>query len=216
MNCFDAGRRALVEACMAVFGTVGEMRRVNFQGKTDTLILSESLASMGFDREAITRGTERLKGHYFAALRRSLDEGSPRLLPGVVALLDRLAADPSVFLGLLTGNFRESAHIKLERFGLAAYFSFGAYGDDAEHRNDLPPVARELIARRFGLALPYRDMVIIGDTEHDINCARAHGAVALAVGTGWASREVLAAGDPDHYFDDLSDTTAVLRAIYGS
>ena len=82
-------------------------------------------------------------------------------------------------MGLLTGNFNESAMIKLEHFSIQNYFKFGAYGDDGEHRNHLPYVAKKRINQLTGMDIKFEDMIIIGDTVHDITCAKYVGAVLL-------------------------------------
>ena len=68
------------------------------------------------------------------------------LMPGVRELLDALAPRDDVYLALLTGNYEAGARLKLEYFDLWRYFSCGAFGDDAPHRNGLVPKA--LAARR--------------------------------------------------------------------
>jgi phosphoglycolate phosphatase len=52
---------------------------------------------------------------------------------------------------------------------------------------------------------------VIGDTPLDIRCARAIGARAVAVATGWHSTSELAAHEPDLLLTDLSDATALLE-----
>jgi phosphoglycolate phosphatase len=205
-----------MQACTEVYGTIGAMDSVDFQGKTDPLILGESLAGTGFGAEEINHNIDELKARYFRYLGQNMEESGSVLLPGVVELLERLTGMESLFTGLLTGNFRDGARIKLGHFGLNRYFGFGVFGDDAAHRNDMPPIARRLLRERYEVDVPFGDIVIIGDTVHDIACARASGAVAVAVGTGWVEREVLLSLGPDHYFEDMSDTDGVLAAITGA
>jgi phosphoglycolate phosphatase len=213
LKCFGAGKRALARACREVFGTIGKMETVDFQGKTDPVILRESLGIMGYGDDDIARNIEELKRLYFSYLRLYMGDRSSVLLPGVEELLIRLSRTDTVITGVLTGNFSESAAIKLGHFDLNRFFRFGVFGDDAPVRNDMPPIARERLLRDFGLDLPYRDIVIIGDTVHDIACARSVGAVACAVGTGWAGRDILLSRGPDHYFEDLSDADRVMAAV---
>ena len=189
------------------------MKRVDFQGKTDPVILRESLGIWGFGSEADRDTVEKLKQRYFHYLGKYMYTHDSVVLPGIQPLLERLSGCPGAITGLLTGNFTESAHIKLQRFGLDRYFRFGAYGDDAQHRNGLPPVAKKILLERFDLDIPFEDMVIIGDTVHDITCARASGAVSISVGTGWTPRESLISENPDHFFDDLSDIDRVMDAV---
>ena len=215
IKCFGAGKRSLIRACEEVFGTVGTMEAVDFQGKTDPLILLESLRGMGYGEEDINRNLDALKRRYFHHLEINIRDGASVMLPGVEPLLERLSIQEGVMRGLLTGNFRESARIKLERFGLNRFFAFGVFGDDASLRNDMPPIARRMVRDLAGVDIEYCDMVIIGDTVHDIECARAVGAVSISVGTGWVDREILISLEPDHYFDDLTDTGSNLDAILG-
>ncbi len=215
LKCFGAGKKSLIEACREVFGTVGSMHAVDFQGKTDPLILLESLGIMGYREEDIHRNIDKLKSRYFEHLRTNIYDSSSVLLPGVEELLVRLSGSDSVMVGLLTGNFRESARIKLDRFNLNRFFTFGVFGDDASYRNDMPPIARSLIRESFNIDVPFHNIIIIGDTVHDIACAKSSGAVSISVGTGWVDRKVLLALDPDHFFEDLSDVDGVMKAILG-
>ncbi len=54
---------------------------------------------------------------------------------------------------------------------------------------------------------------VLGDTPHDIACARAFGARAVAVTTGGFSSEQLAEHTPDHLFEDFENTDVVLAAL---
>jgi phosphoglycolate phosphatase len=126
-------------------------------------------------------------------------------------LLRQLHGRRDVALGLLTGNIRAGARIKLGHFGLFDYFAFGGFGD---HHLDRDDVAREALAEvkaRFdGTVAPER-IWVVGDTPLDIRCARAIGARAVAVTTGWHSRAELEPHGPDLLLDDLSDPTPLLR-----
>ena len=61
--------------------------------------------------------------------------------------------------------------------------------------------------------MPHDRIFVLGDTPHDVSCARAVGAKAVAIATGNYSRELLAAAAPDFLFDDLSEVSAVLYAL---
>jgi phosphoglycolate phosphatase-like HAD superfamily hydrolase len=189
------------------------MEKIDFQGKTDPVILNESLHAMGFDNELIETKTESLKERYFHHLKNNIGRFPSVLLPGVRGLLDSLSDRKDILTGLLTGNFKESAMIKLGNYGLENYFGFGAFGDDAPVRNGLPPVAKKRINEKYSINIDFSSIYIIGDTVYDIECARAHGAVAVAVGTGWGDKSLLFDKNPEFYFDDLSDTDSVIKAI---
>ena len=66
----------------------------------------------------------------------------------------------------------------------------------------------------LGLELAARDLVVIGDTPADIECAHAVGALAIAVATGRYPVEALAEHGPEAVFSTLADTDAVLRVIF--
>ncbi len=99
------------------------------------------------------------------------------------------------------------AHRKLSAAGIDGPLRpfVGAYGSDAEDRDALVPVAQERAAQLAGLpdAWPSARTVIVGDTPHDISCARAAGAAVVAVTTGAYTAEALtdadavAAGSPE-------------------
>jgi phosphoglycolate phosphatase-like HAD superfamily hydrolase len=124
-----------------------------------------------------------------------------------------LAARENVFLGLVTGNFEEGARIKLEYFDLWRYFRCGAYGDDAQDRNALVPFALER-ARACGLdASSAHDVIVVGDTPHDVACARAAGAIPIGVATGSYSVDEIRASGADVVFQDLSDPEPFLALL---
>ncbi len=211
---FDgAGKRSLKRATEETFGTSGVMDSVHFQGKTDPLIVYESLIPVGISRETIDKKLELLKQKHFSFLDRYIRESQPILLPGVKELLERLNGAPGTLTGLLTGNFEGGARIKLKVFDLMDYFKFGVFSDDTPVRNQMPGIARKRIQDLFGWDIPYHDMFIIGDTPFDIECGKSAGAVTIAVGTGWTEREILQGHHPDYYFDDLADTSRVLKIL---
>jgi phosphoglycolate phosphatase-like HAD superfamily hydrolase len=129
--------------------------------------------------------------------------------------VEALAARDDVVVGLLTGNIEAGARIKLRPTGLWPHFRVGAYGSDDADRTRLPGVAAGRAEQLVGRVFRGPDTVIIGDTPRDIGCARAFGAKAIAVATGWHTVEDLVAHGPDHVFVDLSDRELALAAMVG-
>jgi phosphoglycolate phosphatase-like HAD superfamily hydrolase len=146
-------------------------------------------------------------------MRDGLTPGRGRLLPGVPELLEAVGREPHWVRALLTGNMTQMASIKLRHFGIEDCFVFGAFGEEAEDRNALAQVAVARAAGRFGV--PPERCVVVGDTEHDIACARAAGARVIAVATGQRNASLLAACEPDLLLEDLRDTAAVLEWARG-
>ncbi len=213
VNTGGAGRVAMTRAFQERSGPGASLAGVSFAGRTDRAIFRDALQANGLPWRQ--RDEEAFKQRYLHLLREEIGKPNPRqhVEPGVRELLDRLQARPDVVLGLLTGNWREGARIKLEHFGLFHYFRFGAFADDAEDRNRLPAVAVSRLKERTGQTLDPRDIYIIGDTPLDVACARGYGARSVSVATGLFSYEELAASHPDYLFRDLSDTAAFLAIL---
>lgn len=208
-----AGLRAMNRACEEILGHRDALDGVPVAGRTDWIILHDALRQIGrdLDDDLFTR----LRDRYLTHLREEIDrpaEGVKAVMPGIRLLLDELQARADVFLGLLTGNFEQGARIKLEHFGLWEYFRCGAFGDDHSDRNALVPFAVER-AGRFGLDAAPADVIVVGDTPHDIACAHAAGALPVGVATGSFTVEQLRASGGDIVFEDLSDTAAFLRLL---
>ncbi len=147
-------------------------------------------------------------------VRRLAVANTVRVLPGVTALLEALGAVEGLSRGLLTGNYPETGRLKIEAAGLdPAIFEVAAWGCDGRSRRDLPGVAMDRYAAATGTRLAPDQVVIIGDTPHDVDCARAHGCRSLAVATGPSSRDELVASDPDLLADDLSQTQEIVAWI---
>ena len=89
----------------------------------------------------------------------------------------------------------------------------GAFGDDAEDRNALGPIAIQRFVDRLGFEIPPEEVIIIGDTTRDIACAAACGARCVAVATGTHDRERLEAQRPWRCVDDLMDTAAIVSLL---
>lgn len=209
-----AGLRAMNAACEDVLGRTDALAGIAVAGRTDRIILSDVAERAGrpLDEELLIA----LRDRYIPHLAREIEfpgRGRKGIMPGIRPLLDALQDRDDVFLGLLTGNFEAGARIKLEHFDLWRYFRCGAFGDDAADRNALVPVALD---RAKGCGLPDLDpehILVVGDTPHDVACARAVGAVPVAVATGSFDVAQLRATGADIVFDDLRETGAFLSLL---
>ena len=207
-----SGRRAFLRAMQEVTGRAIDDHGFSFAGRTDLQILRELLTRN--DCALPDAETQRFIERYCAALEEELlAVAGAKLYPGVLEILNALEAEGSWAIGLLTGNLREGARRKLSTVGLWDRFDFGAFGDDHEDRNRLVPVALRRLEEAHGLLFEPTRAIVIGDTERDVACARAGGAYVLGVRNGWDDGRELLASRPDAYFEDLSDTKAVLAAL---
>ncbi len=197
-----AGIAALEAGLAEEFGIGGCIEKLTLSGRTDRAIATDLLRLSGLADSDENRS--RLQEAYLRHLPSCLHRLRGRILPGVVELLERLRQRPNTMIGLLTGNIRHGARIKLGHFGLAEHFAFGGFGDRHLDRDE---VAREALAawqEHVGYNSSPQCIWVIGDTPHDITCARAIAARSVAVATGWHPREELANYRPDVLLDDLT------------
>jgi len=211
-----AGRAALRVALERVYGTPGGAETFALGGSLDRHTVRLLMTEAGIPEDVIWSRFDELARVVEADLRQRIAARlhHVRPCPGTHALIAALQAREDTLLGLITGNFRGTAAIKLEAAGFdPAVFRVGAFGDEAEDRNLLPPLAIERASALTGMKFVGQQVVVIGDTPSDILCSRGVGARSIAVCTGWVSRADLNTYRPDALFDDLTDTQAVLGTI---
>jgi phosphoglycolate phosphatase len=210
-----AGRRAIHRALVDVLGTPGPIEGFRFDGRTDGEIVQRLAEGAGLVAPAALVG--RVLDRYVALLQDELAKPSQRtsVYPGVVALLTALEGRTDCVLGLLTGNVRDGARLKLASGGIAfGRFRVGAFGSDSAHRPDLPAIAQRRAREELGLDLRGHDLVIVGDTPADVTCGNGIGARAIGVATGSFSVEQLLEAGAYAAFADLSKTDEVLEAVF--
>lgn len=203
-----AGNRAIELAAARRFG--GDLEGVEIAGRTDSAIAHQILTKFG---EPITEeGMRSILDLYLELLAQELPRSKGQVMPGVLPLLQRAAGRSDTTLGLLTGNLRRGAQLKLEHYQLWHFFAFGAFADDHHDRNQLGPFALTR-AQKSGRKFLPAEVDVIGDTGHDIACGKAFGARTIAVATGSWPRERLAEYAPDFLFDDLSNVDSVIATL---
>lgn len=198
------GREAKRRAMLEHFGTTGDLDNHVFGGMTDWGILADLLAPAGLsaaDVGAEMAAYQRIMARHMRDIR---DDYHAEAMPHAIQLVARLRGRDDVLVGLVTGNTRMTAEIKLEMAGYdPEWFVIGAFGQESAARDDLTRLALERASAHCGRAMAGRDAIVIGDTAADIQAARAIDAVAVAVLTGYESRERLAACRPDYLLEDL-------------
>ena len=206
-----AGERALRLGFRDRFGIDDDLSSIEIAGRTDSGIVREMLAAHRLP--ATPENIAAFLDGYLHHLAEEIPRTPGRLLPGILPLLDALQPRADIVLALLTGNLARGAEIKLRHYGVWHYFEFGAFADDHHDRNQLGPFAQARARAQRGIEFPPERIFVLGDTPHDIACARAIGAKAIAIATGKFSQADLAAQTPDFLFEDLGDLDAVLAAI---
>jgi len=209
-----AGREALARGVARVLGAPldavrAHARAVDFRGRTDELLIEELVRRAGGEPEP--RLDARVVRAYLDELGLALAEVEVEVLPGVIELLAALELRDDVAVGLLTGNVREGARRKLDAAGLGWLAARdGGFAEDGRERDAL---ARAAMARLAVQGVAPGRVVVIGDTPHDVAAARAIGARAVAVASGWTPRAELAPSRPDLLLDSLAEPRQVLDLL---
>ncbi|MFN3407572.1 MAG: HAD family hydrolase [Limisphaerales bacterium] len=196
-----AGVKAFAKVFASEFGADGA-ERLRFAGRTDVSLVREFFQLHGIP--ATAANFARFFDRYVFWLDHILAHSHTEECPGVRALIHELEALPDPpLIGLLTGNIRLGAEIKLRHFGLWEHFVTGGFADDHEDRDRIAAAAKQRGERVLGRALAGEEVLVIGDTPLDIRCGRAIGARVLAVATGGSHMEELARHQPDRLVADV-------------
>jgi phosphoglycolate phosphatase len=198
-----AGVKAFGKTFASEFNLPEATKKVVFHGRTDVSLVRQIFRENGVPETPanFARFFDRYP-FWLDHFLRILDGG---LCEGVQDFLNELMRiDQRPILGLLTGNIRLGAELKLRRYDLWDYFELGAFADDHEDRNCIAGIARDRGNERFGRALNPEEILVIGDTARDIECGKSIGAKVLAVGTGGVNLDELRAHQPAFVVVDLS------------
>lgn len=203
LHARSSGRSAFGDAFTEVFDIPVDMGHINFAGATDIRVLGQLMREQGIPHDPVRekRFFERLP--FF--LDRNMAEAPPSVFPGVGNFLARVSRHWN--LGLVTGNIKACAHIKLKHAGIDQYFNdIGGFGDDDGDRNKMAALALERAGH------PERAF-LLGDTPSDIEAARANGMVSVAVCNGQFDRATLEAEGADIVVDSFEDADELFEAL---
>lgn len=204
------GRAAMTTTMHTLTGVPAAFENMSFAGRTDLGILREALLRAAHEVDDFQHFCAKFCAQYLPHLDRELQQRGGAVLPGVVETLSQVQALPNARMGLATGNFREAAWMKLRRFGLDHWFTDGGFAEDGEDRRHLVAAAIDRLAAGITGAC---EVIVIGDSEHDISAAKANGAIAVGVATGSAPAADLHAAGADLVVDDLTAPGELLRSL---
>jgi len=188
------------------FGIRHGTRHMKFAGRTDTSLVREFFTSHGI--EPNPQNARHFLDTYVFWLDHLLPQAIGGVCPGVHGFIKELRARKNPpLIGLLTGNIRLGAQIKLGHYGLWHEFELGGFADDHEDRDQIAHAAKLRVSHRLKVEIPGEEIIVVGDTPHDIRCARAIGAKVIAVATGGAAFDDNQKHSPDWCVKDLREVT---------
>jgi phosphoglycolate phosphatase len=208
-----AGKRAMNHVFAELYGYKDAMDGITLAGRTDDKIMMDAYARAGID--FTYSELQRFKTRYFEQVKLEMlvDHNGKRIMPGVAQLLPELKKRDDVYLALLTGNWEQGGRTKIGYFGLDHYFPFGAFSDDSAERAELVPIAVRRFQELYSLSPQPREVYVIGDTPADIQCAKPHGVVSVAVAAASHAVEDLRPFEPDVLLEDLTDLPRALEIL---
>jgi len=213
----DAHGRALEQATAEAIGLeVPRVQEIDPGGRTDREIIRVLAEHAGVAPKDFAKHADRVIARAEALYEESVEADLTHcVLPGVPDALTGLAADDQLVMGVVTGNIRRVAELKLGAAGLAHHIEFdcGGYGGEHEDRALLPGLARSRAAtvHSDGSEWPSERTVVIGDTPRDIACARADGCLVIGVATGPHPLDALA--EADHAVASLTDALPLIAEL---
>jgi phosphoglycolate phosphatase len=210
-----AGRMALERGMAGAFGVPPTSDGISLSGRTDRGIARDLFGAHGIAETE--ENWQRFRRAYLAALPGTLAERAGRVLPGVADLLSQLAGREDTAVGLLTGNIREGARLKLTYYQIFHHFGpgFGGFGDVHLERDHVAREALESARAHLGRERAPTQVWVVGDTPLDVRCAHSIGARAVAVATGEYSVDVLQKEGADAVVPDLSTAVELLLVADG-
>jgi phosphoglycolate phosphatase-like HAD superfamily hydrolase len=203
------GVPAWEQAVREVTGREFELSSIRIPGLTDYQIAVRTFEMLGVDADMAT--LHRKVSRYESLLPDYLPLRNGQVMPNVREILDATRDRHDIRSYLLTGNTRGGASAKLTHYRLVDYFADGAFAEDPGERATIAVRALEL-ARQAG-PIADESLFVIGDTPHDIECARAIGAKTIAVATGGYSLDELQSHHPWRVMRELPPVEVFLELI---
>ncbi len=198
-------------AVKKIFGLDVSIREVAVEGRIDSQILLIMLESQGIHPDEAKVKIPKLFQEMVKYFRSHEDDGDYTPMPGAPELLKELKKR-NTLIGVLTGNVEEIGWYKLEKAGLKQYIDFGAFGSEAYRRSDLVPIALEK-AQKLQQNLTLQDLVLVGDSPLDVQCAKDAGVKIIAVAAADFSTEQLSKAEADLVVNSLQNQEEILNFL---
>ncbi len=206
----QAGRSALIQAIKSLYGLTPKFEHSLISGRTDTdnfSIVYELVKHKKASKAEIKKIHNKYLEFLPLEIKKSLKNKSYKLVPGIKKLLERLAHEKEIALGLGTGNIEQGAYIKLEPSGLLPYFTFGGYGEDGHTREEMLTAAVKRAEKKFKSKFAADQVYVVGDTHRDVLAAKACGFHSAAVLCGFGDVTRLRQAAAELELADFKDLT---------
>ena len=173
------------------------------------LSLPEAIARLsGADGGRLAAMVAAYKDSYAARRAAAGSAASSPFYPGVSEVLEEIHAVPHWLMGVATGKSRRGLDALLTSMGLSGRFVTEQVADDHPSK----PHPAMLYAALAETGLDPEDAVMVGDTEYDMEMARAAGLVFIGVTWGYHPRERLAGAD--YLIDEIGALPRLLNEIW--
>lgn len=195
------GREAFIRGLARVTGERDALAYVSFAGNTDRNVLDLVMAErkLRLDEPAIRR----IFSCIAEELRELLRENPGKEIAGARAFLGQLA-EAGLALGLVTGNIRECAYLKLGSVGFDRFFGFGGFGDEHADRAKIVRAALAA-AKEMGIEAEDGGICLVGDTPFDVAAGRTVGIPVIGVASGQYGEESLRSAGATFTVADFCD-----------
>ena len=187
-----------------------ELQVGDVAGYTDPIILETALERLKYTDGSLSDTIETILSNYPDRLEKLFNDHEDAYVYDDAVKLSEACKDEGWQVGLLSGNVRKAAEIKLKRFGLWDSFELGIFGDEAPNREGLVLMAEKAALKALDESYPHEKMVLVGDTAQDAVAARANGVRSLIVCRRPESRIAIENANPTWLVDSLDATERII------
>lgn len=183
----------------------------DFAGLTDLEILYRLSVLYNVDFSLVEANLDSIWMSILSEFKEKCKLKEIHLCPYVREFIEKLSKYENVVLGLLTGNFKESAYYKLQLVDLDRYFPFGAFGNESINRSKLHKIAIARANEHFSKQIfNIENTFVIGDSIADIISAKENGIKVIAVATGTTNANVLDELEPNLVVKDFNEWKRII------
>jgi len=204
-----SARKAINQAIENFTGIPPNLQIKDVAGMTDILIVKNALKKSGTDGD-IAEVINSIINDYLTLFESTYLESTEAFIYEDALELVQKIIKKQIPRGLLTGNVKHGAEIKLNRFDLMKHFSFGVFGEEGATRSDLPIVARNRAQEILGISFESEDIILVGDTPEDAIAAKVNGCKSIIVCRRQEWYDDIVKAGADLVVDSLDDPAIVI------